>query len=132
MRYDLHIRKDVQKQIQSLATRMSQWETQPAVSLDERAAICSRIQYFSHNTNPEKYSVAGVDGSGDFPSVSYSDSFVYVTVAHATIAAVQRRLAGLQFGNTRVFTRFDPDAGIPYESMLPDTIRTICYIAACT
>ncbi len=85
MRYDLHVRRDVQEQIQSLATRMSQWETQPAISDDERAAICSKIQLFSHNTKPENYSVAGVDGSGDFPSVSYSDSFVYVTVAHATV-----------------------------------------------
>jgi len=39
-----------------------------------------------------------------------------------TVAAVQRRLSGLQHGHTRVFTRFDPDAGLPYVSTLPDII----------
>jgi DNA helicase HerA-like ATPase len=42
-----------------------------------------------------------------------------------TIAAVQRRLSGLQFGNTRVFTRFDPDAGMTYDSLLPDIICSL-------
>lgn len=40
----------------------------------------------------------------------------------ATVAAVQRRLGGLRHGNTRVFTRFDPDAGNAYDSMLADIV----------
>jgi hypothetical protein len=28
--------------------------------------------------------LAGVDGSGDYPSLSYADSFIYVTIAHGT------------------------------------------------
>jgi DNA helicase HerA-like ATPase len=39
-----------------------------------------------------------------------------------TVGAVQRRLGFLRQGQTRVFTRFDPDLGLPYESDLPDIV----------
>lgn len=39
-----------------------------------------------------------------------------------TVSAVQRRLGFLRRGNTRVFTPFDPVAGEPYDSSLPDVI----------
>ncbi|SIO63284.1 protein of unknown function DUF87 [Singulisphaera sp. GP187] len=39
-----------------------------------------------------------------------------------TVSAVQRRLAFLRHGHTRVFTRFDPEAGLPYLSDLPDIV----------
>lgn len=39
-----------------------------------------------------------------------------------TISAVQRRVGFLQTGQTRVFSRFDPDAGSDYQSDLPDII----------
>lgn len=39
-----------------------------------------------------------------------------------TIAAVQRRVGFLRHGHTRVFTRFDPEIGYEYQSLLPDII----------
>ena len=39
-----------------------------------------------------------------------------------TISAVERRLGFLAYGNTRLVTRFDPDVGLPYESVLPDIL----------
>ena len=42
-----------------------------------------------------------------------------------TISAVQRRLSGLRHGNTRVFTRFDPEAGQEYQSSLADIICSL-------
>ncbi len=39
-----------------------------------------------------------------------------------TIAAVQRRAGFLRAGQTRVFSRFDPEAGSDYQSDLPDII----------
>jgi uncharacterized protein len=42
-----------------------------------------------------------------------------------TIAAVQRRVGVLRHGHTRVFTRFDPEAGLLYRSKLPDIICAI-------
>jgi hypothetical protein len=42
-----------------------------------------------------------------------------------TIAAVQRRVGFLRYGQTRVFTRFDPQVGLAYESVLPDIICSL-------
>lgn len=39
-----------------------------------------------------------------------------------TVAAVQRRVGVLRHGHTRVFTRFDPEAGLCYMSTLPDIL----------
>jgi hypothetical protein len=44
-----------------------------------------------------------------------------------TVSAVQRRLSGLRHGNSRVFTRFDPDRGegYQYQSTLADIICSL-------
>jgi hypothetical protein len=42
------------------------------------------IRFFGHTTERPGLVVGGVDGSGDYPALSYGDSFVYVTVAHGT------------------------------------------------
>jgi hypothetical protein len=39
-----------------------------------------------------------------------------------TVFAVQRRVGALRHGHTRVFTRFDPEAGYRYDSTLPDLV----------
>lgn len=39
-----------------------------------------------------------------------------------TVSAVQRRIGFLSHGNTRVFTRFDAEMGLPYESSLADIL----------
>lgn len=39
-----------------------------------------------------------------------------------TIAAVQRRVGLFRQGQTRVFTRYDPEAGLSYVSSLPDIV----------
>jgi len=39
-----------------------------------------------------------------------------------TVSAVQRRLSILRHGHTRIFTRFDPEAGLPYHSDLPEIV----------
>lgn len=40
----------------------------------------------------------------------------------ATVAAVQRRIGCLRYGHTRVFTRFDTEAGRNYDSSLADIL----------
>ncbi len=40
----------------------------------------------------------------------------------STVQALRRRVGFLRHGQTRLFTRFDPDAGLGYESGLPDVI----------
>jgi hypothetical protein len=47
------------------------------------------------------------------------------TFLPGTVSAVQRRLSGLRHGNTRVFTRFDPEAGHDYQSSLADIVCSL-------
>src|SRR5207253_1439882 len=84
MRFDVHTRVGVRRQLDVLAAEMANWETQPRIAPEEVDQVRGLIQGFEHSTNGSKLSVAGVDGSGDYPAVSYGDSFVYVTVAQAT------------------------------------------------
>jgi len=55
----------------------------------------------------------GAGGDGDEQGIEFLPG---------TVAAVQRRVGFLRHGHTRVFTRFDPDMGHEYESLLPDII----------
>ena len=85
MRHDINIRNSVHRQVRELAQRMSNWDASPPIEANERTRLLDSIQFFEHNKRPRQFSLAGVDGSGDFPAISYADSFVYVTVAHATL-----------------------------------------------
>ncbi len=87
MRFDLHLRSQVKSQVDALAMQMQAWEQVPRVSDEERQKIRSLITCFDHTTRNPGVTVAGVDGSGDYPALSYGDSFVYVTVAHGTAYA---------------------------------------------
>lgn len=62
---------------------------------------------------------------GDVDDGDGYDEPAGATFLPGTIAAVQRRLSGLRHGNTRVFTRFDPEAGQAYQSSLADTVCSL-------
>lgn len=62
---------------------------------------------------------------GDLGDEEGHDEAVGAAFLPGTVSAVQRRLSGLRHGNTRVFTRFDPEAGHEYQSSLPDIIRSL-------
>ena len=85
MRFDLHLRAGIKQQIDDLAEQMRRWEEIPRVDEAEARKIRTVVKSFSHRTYVEQLRIGGVDGSGDYPSVAYADSFVYVTVAHGTI-----------------------------------------------
>lgn len=95
MRFDLHIRASVREQISQLAEEMKTWEEQPLVSDADAKHLRDSIQFFPHTTHVDKLTVAGVDGSGDYPAVAYADSFVYVSVAHGT-TYVANQVSGLR------------------------------------
>jgi len=88
MRFDLHVRSLVRDQIEQVAESMKAWEEQPRMTADESAHLLEALTFFPHTTRLASNRFAGVDGSGDFPALSYADSFVYVTVAQATVYAV--------------------------------------------
>ena len=84
MRFDLHLRQDVTAQLDGLASQMAEWDAQPSVTDDERDRIREAITPFEHTTRHDNLVIAGVDGSGDYPTLSYADSFVYLSTAQAT------------------------------------------------
>lgn len=87
MRYDLNIRESVRKKVTKLAADMSQWQAKPRIDATEEKHIRAAIQPFNHTTKSQLFRIGGVDGSGDYPSLSYADSFVYVASASGTIYA---------------------------------------------
>jgi hypothetical protein len=70
---------------EALAAEMASWESKPRVDPDVEARICAAIQGFPHTNAAEDFRIAGVDGSGDYPSFTYADSFVYVATASGTV-----------------------------------------------
>ena len=85
MRFDLHLRNQVKERVNDLAAQMHAWDVVPKVDNEEQEQLRGAITPFTHTTDTEDFTIAGVDGSGDFPAVTYADSFVYVTLAQATL-----------------------------------------------
>ena len=73
------------QKLADLAQEMVTWEIKPRLDEETEKNIRNNIVEFSHTTQTEKFSMAGVDGSGDYPSLSYADSFVYVATASGTV-----------------------------------------------
>jgi hypothetical protein len=83
----LPISRIFQSKAQSLAAEMSSWEVKERLDEQTEQRIRESISGFPH-TNAiigESFRIAGVDGSGDYPSFSYADSFVYVATASGTV-----------------------------------------------
>lgn len=95
MRFDLNLRSQVRQQLQTLASEMKTWQAQAEISQVELEKIRKAIGFFEHTPQRTKLTVAGVDGSGDFPSLSYADTFIYLTVAQGVMYAADR-ITGLR------------------------------------
>jgi hypothetical protein len=85
MRFDLHLREVVKRQISDAAEAMKAWEADPTSWARDREVILQRIRFFEHAIRREAMRFGGVDGSGDFPALTYSDCAVYFTVAQGVI-----------------------------------------------
>lgn len=85
MRHAQNLRIEVQERLRQLAGQMRDWQEPPTITDRERARIFASLQSFRHSTTAEPFCLAGVDGSGDYPSLTYADSFVYITVAQGTV-----------------------------------------------
>ena len=95
MRFDLHLKSHIRDQLKTLASDMQSWQAQPRIQADEVEQLKAAIATFSHTIDHTDLTLAGVDGSGDFPLLSYADSFVYLAVAQGT-AYQADRLCGLR------------------------------------
>ncbi|WP_347841606.1 hypothetical protein [uncultured Draconibacterium sp.] len=87
--------EDMRQQIASAAIKMREWEEMPRVSDEEEKQIIEHIALFDHSDEFRDVRISGVDGSGDYPTLSYNDSFVYVTVAQGS-SYRSHRAHGLQ------------------------------------
>jgi len=85
MRFSIHMAEKVRKQIGDLAQDMKSWEEHVVVDEDQKRRIQESICFFDHTTRRDELTIGGVDGSGDFPSLSYGDSFIYVTLAQGAV-----------------------------------------------
>src|SRR5688572_27372084 len=85
MRFDIHVRQNVRSRLADVSARMAAWDQEQPTSPDLHRRLVEAIEPFEHTTRASGLLVGGVDGSGDFPAVAYADSFVYVSVASATL-----------------------------------------------
>ena len=85
MRYDLNVRENVRNKLKLLAADMSSWETKARITKDEEKQLSAAIISFPHTTRTQGFRIGGVDGSGDYPSFSYADSFVFVASASGAL-----------------------------------------------
>lgn len=83
MRFSLHLRNSVKNQIHNVAQAMSQWDAHPRIDVAEQAAIAEHLSSYPHTTHLDGQVFSAIDGSGDFPMLSYADSFVYLASAQA-------------------------------------------------
>lgn len=95
MRYDLNFRAGMKDRLEVLAGQMSNWENASQLPYLEQQRLFDRIQGFQHCTVNDNLTVCGIDGSGDYPALSYEDSFVYFMVAQARCYRSDR-LVGLR------------------------------------
>lgn len=112
MRFDLNLRSKVRQQLQEIAGEMKSWQTQEKLGEDELAHIRESVRTFNHTSERANLTVAGATGSGDFPSLSYADSFIYLTVAQGVIYGADR-MAGLR----ELGPELDPTIQITWLSM---------------
>jgi hypothetical protein len=64
---------------------MATWDQQQPTSPDLHGHLVKAIQPFEHTKTLSDLLIGGVDGTGDYPAVAYGDSFVYASVALATL-----------------------------------------------
>jgi hypothetical protein len=85
MRFDIHLRQTMRQRLAGVSAQMAAWDARAIPSADLFSKLVDAIQSFPHKTQGGNLLVGGADGNGDFPMVVYADSFVYATVAAATL-----------------------------------------------
>jgi hypothetical protein len=85
MRFDIHMRKSMRERLADVSTQMAAWDQRQPPSQELHQRLVDAIEPFDHTVSAPGLLVGGVDGSGDFPAIAYADSFVYATVASATL-----------------------------------------------
>jgi hypothetical protein len=85
MRFDLHVRRTLGDRLAEVSSRMAAWDQRQPPCRELHRHLVDAIEGFEHTTSLSDLVIGGVDGTGDYPSVAYGDSFVYASVASATL-----------------------------------------------
>jgi hypothetical protein len=85
MPFSVHVQDSFRRKVSAVAKDMKDWEVSNSIPDKEAALIKKNIKAFPHAAKRKDFLVAGVDGSGDYPSLSYADSCVYVASAVGTM-----------------------------------------------
>ncbi len=82
MRFDIHLRNDVKNKIAGIVNDIQAWNAEDSTITKEIEKLSSLVCEFDHCATPDSpFMILGSDGSGDFPCVTYGDSFVYLVTA---------------------------------------------------
>lgn len=82
MRFDIHLRSDVKNKIDGVVNAIQTWNAEDSKISQEIEKLSSLVYGFEHcATVDAPFLILGADGSGDFPCVTYGDSFVYLVTA---------------------------------------------------
>jgi hypothetical protein len=85
MQFDALLKSNLKDQIGQTADRLKAWEKQSGLTEKQKEEIAKRIRFFDHTTHsPTKNRIGGVDGSGDFPVLSFEGAFIHFAIAQAT------------------------------------------------
>ncbi|MDA7618297.1 hypothetical protein N8703_03260 [Verrucomicrobia bacterium] len=82
---DLPIRESFRLKVDALAAKMNAWQTKPRIDPSEKKNLEDAVISFNHTTSVKEFKIGGVDGSGDYPSFTYADSFIYLASASGTV-----------------------------------------------
>ena len=82
MRFDIHLRSDVKDKIAEIVNDIQTWNAEDSTIAQEIEKLSTFVCGFDHCATPDSlFMIMGADGSGDFPCVTYGDSFVYLVTA---------------------------------------------------
>lgn len=85
MHYDF-LRKEFDDRIKTVVEDIKDWNVGDSSYAKEIETLEPYVTPFEHCDKPDSdFLIAGSDGSGDFPSVRYGDSFVYVVISRARL-----------------------------------------------
>lgn len=88
MRFDLNFRQDFRSKVQTIVEDIKAWNYETTADENEILQMANFLSFFEHCPFPDyPFTVGGADSSGEFPLVSYSDSFVYLVTARTRLYA---------------------------------------------
>lgn len=85
MRFSIHLNQKLGEQLEAVTQKMRDWENLQRMDSLQTSEVRHHIQPFTHTTQASDLVVGAIDGSGEYPLLTYSDAFIYLTLAHGVV-----------------------------------------------